>query len=151
MTTTHMPNKTNHGKNIRRFREWGEMGQKALAQELQSATGEEWNQRRISWLEGKESVELELLMQVATVLKVDVKYLQNMTDEAATNYFNTFEDAVTSNGGAIGGSNTNNNCAFNPLDKYAEVVEKNDKLYQALLKEKDEKIALLEKLLSGKN
>jgi len=36
---------------------------------------------------------------------------------------------------------------FNPLDKYIEQIEENKKSYQAPLKEKDEKIALLEKML----
>jgi hypothetical protein len=36
---------------------------------------------------------------------------------------------------------------FNPIDKWIEVVEENKKLYERLLKEKDEKIALLEKAI----
>jgi hypothetical protein len=46
---------------------------------------------------------------------------------------------------------------FNPLEKYVEAIEeiknlntKNQHLYEALLKEKDEKIALLQKVLDGK-
>jgi hypothetical protein len=36
------------------------------------------------------------------------------------------------------------------LDKFLEVVEKNEKLYEALLKSEREKIALLEKMLNEK-
>jgi hypothetical protein len=42
------------------------------------------------------------------------------------------------------------NRQINPVEKWMEVVEENKKLYAALLKEKDEKIALLEKLLEKK-
>lgn len=39
---------------------------------------------------------------------------------------------------------------FNPIDKYVEAVEINEKLYEALLKSEREKIALLEKMLDEK-
>ncbi len=42
------------------------------------------------------------------------------------------------------------NSTFNPLDILMEALEENKKLYKALLKEKDEKIALLEKMLEKK-
>jgi hypothetical protein len=39
---------------------------------------------------------------------------------------------------------------FNPIDKWLEALDENKKLNAALLKEKDEKIALLEKMLEEK-
>jgi len=42
------------------------------------------------------------------------------------------------------------NCHFNPIDKWVEAMEENKKLYEALLKSEREKIALLEKVLAGK-
>ncbi|KAA9036121.1 hypothetical protein FW778_19735 [Ginsengibacter hankyongi] len=47
-------------------------------------------------------------------------------------------------------SNTNCTLNINLLDKYIERVGENKKLYQVLLKEKDEKIALLEKTMGKK-
>jgi len=44
----------------------------------------------------------------------------------------------------------NYQCNFSPLDKYIEAMEENKKLFKHLLKEKDEKIALLEKKLRKK-
>ena len=41
-------------------------------------------------------------------------------------------------------------CTFNPIDKLVEALDENKKLYTALLREKDEKIALLEKFLADK-
>jgi hypothetical protein len=43
-----------------------------------------------------------------------------------------------------------NNCTFNPIDKLMEAVEEIKQLNAALIKEKDEKIALLEKMLVEK-
>lgn len=146
MTTEEMPEKVHHGRNIKRFREMLDMKQEALASEL----GEEWTQRRISLLEQRETVDQETLKLVAKALKVPVKAIENFSEKGAVNYFNTFEDTVTSNGGAIGGPNTNNNCTFNPIDKLMEAIEEIKQLNAALVKEKDEKIALLEKILSEK-
>ena len=44
----------------------------------------------------------------------------------------------------------NYNCTFNPMDKLMEVIEKNEKLYKNLLKEKDDKIGMLQKVNEGK-
>jgi hypothetical protein len=46
--------------------------------------------------------------------------------------------------------NHNHKCNFNPLDKFIDQVEENKMLYAALLKEKDEKIELLQTLLEKK-
>lgn len=140
MTDTDMPKKIHQGKNIRRFREMWDMKQDALAKEL----GGDWTQRKVSLLETKETIEPEILEEVAKALKVPVKAIENFTEEAAYN--------------VIGNTVTNNdNVAFfqynpiiNPVDKWLEAIEENKKLTTALLKEKDEKIALLEKLLAEK-
>ena len=42
------------------------------------------------------------------------------------------------------------NPVFNPLEKWLEALEENKKLYERLLKEKDEMIERLEKLLEKK-
>jgi hypothetical protein len=114
--------------------------QEGLALEL----GDEWNQRKVSLLEQKDVIEQELLDQVAKVLKVPVEAIKNFDEEAAVSYINTFQDNSVSH--VIGNYGTYN---FNPIDKWLEAIEENKKLYSALLKEKDDKIALLEKL-SGK-
>jgi len=138
--------KTIHeGRNVKRFREMLRMKQDALA----SALGEDWNQKKISLLEAKESIEPAILEDVAKALKVPVEAIQNFDEEAAINFigntFNNHENSSTLNGHTI-----NYSPNFNPLDKYVEQVEEIKKLYAALLKEKDEKIALLEKMLDKK-
>lgn len=131
--------KTIHqGRNIKRFREMLGLKQEGLALEL----GEDWNQRKISLLEQKEVIEPELLEQVAKVLKVPVDAIKNFDEEAAINYINTFNDNSVNHG-----ANFNYKCNFNPLDKWAEEIAENRKLYERLLQAEKEKITLLEKLL----
>ena len=113
--------------------------QEALAFDL----GDDWSQRKISILEQKEVIEDVLLEQVAQILKVPVDAIKNFDEEHAVNIIaNTFNDDASAFS-----SIHNYKCTFNPLDKLMEQVEKNEKLYEALLKEKDEKIALMERLI----
>lgn len=127
-----------HGRNVKRFREMLGIKQEALAVEL----GDDWNQRKISLLEQKDVIEPELLEQIAKVLKVPADAIRNFDEEAALNIIsNTFhETAFINNTGTFN---------INPVDKWLEALEENKKLYAALLKEKDEKIILLEKLLGN--
>lgn len=133
-------NKTIHeGRNIKRFREMLGIKQEALA----AALGDDWNQKKISLLEAKDKIETGILEDVAKALKVPIEAIQNFDEENALNVIsNTFHEAAF-----IGSHGTFN---INPLEKWMEVVEENKKLYAALLKEKDEKIILLEKLLDKK-
>ena len=126
--------KIHQGRNVKRFREMLGLKQEAFAAEL----GEDWTQRRVSLLEGKEEIEPELLEQVAKVLKVPVEAIKNFDEEAALNFigntFNNHDNSATVNGYII-----NYTPSFNPLDKMVE-------LYERLLKEKDELIEELKKL-----
>jgi len=136
--------KTIHqGRNIKRFREMQGIKQEALAFDL----GDDWSQRKISILEQKEVIEDVLLEQVAKILKVPVDAIKNFDEEKAVmNIQNNYEGS-NSSATSVGFNNNNIECTFNPLDKLMEQVEKNEKLYEALLKEKDEKIALMERLI----
>ncbi|GAA0526692.1 helix-turn-helix transcriptional regulator [Chitinophaga japonensis] len=140
MTNTDMPNKVHEGRNIKRFREMLGIKQEALAYEL----GEDWTQKKVSLLEQKETIEPDILEQVAKILKVPVDAIKNFSEEAAINIISS---TLHDNAGSI-----NNNCTltFNPVDKWMEVLEENKKLYERLLKEKEEKIVLLEKLVDKK-
>jgi transcriptional regulator with XRE-family HTH domain len=130
-----MTEKTIHeGRNVKRIREILGIKQDALAMELGLS------QQAISTLEQKEKIDDKILNDVAKVLKVPADAIKNMTDEAATNFINTFNDQ----------SGFNYQCTFNPLDKYVEAMEENKKLYERLLKTEREKVALLEKILERK-
>ena len=133
-----MPHKKIHqGRNIKRFREMLGIKQEALAFEL----GDDWNQKKISLLEQKETIEANILAQVAKILKVPTEAFENFDEEAAIAYINTFNDN-SSNHGAIG-NNYNCQLTFNPLDKMIE-------LYERMLQQQKEMIDKLEKLIQGK-
>ena len=134
--------KPNHiGRKISRIRELRDMKQEALAQALGT------NQQAISAMENSETIDDEKLVEVAKALGVSVEAIKNFSDEAAINYFNTFNEAVSD---SSFGSIHNNKCTFNPLDKLMETVEENKKLYERLLQSEKDKIEYLEKLLKEK-
>ncbi len=133
--------KIHQGRNVRRFREMLGLKQEALS----IALGEDWNQKRISLLEAKETLEPEVLAQVAKALNVPEEAIKNFDEQSAVNIItNTFTD-FKDNASAF-----YQNCTFNPLDKLIEALEENKNLYERLLQSEREKNALLEKLLKDK-
>ena len=132
--------KPNHiGRKISRIRELRDMKQEALAQALGIS------QQTISAIENSETVEEERLVEVAKALGVTVDAIKNFSEEAAINYFNSFNEAVHNSH-----FGNNNHCTFNPLDKLMETVEENKKLYERLLQAEKDKIEYLEQILKGK-
>ncbi|MCP1252710.1 helix-turn-helix domain-containing protein [Elizabethkingia sp. S0634] len=143
MIHTDMPNKKIHqGRNIKRFREMLGIKQEALAFEL----GEDWNQKKISLLEQKESVERDILEQVAKILKVPTEAIENFDEEQAVNIISNTASFDNCQQPAF----FNNQPSFNPIDKVVELYDEKIALYERMLKEKDEMMARLEKLIEGK-
>lgn len=136
MITDDMNEKIHQGRNIKRFREMLGIKQDALAVDL----GDDWNQQKISLLEQKESIDEDLLSQVSKVLKVPVEAIKNFDEELAINNINSFYD----------NSAFNFQCTLNPIDKWLEAIDKNEKLYERLLQSEKEKNELLQKLLNDK-
>lgn len=133
-------NNIHEGRNIKRFREMLGIKQEALAADL----GDDWTQRKISLLEQKETIEPALLQQIAGVLKIPVEAFQHFDEEHAVNII-----ANTIDNGAIG-YQRNDSCTFNPIDKLVQFHEEKIALYERMLKEKDEMMARLEKLIEKK-
>lgn len=133
-----MQNKKIHqGRNIKRFREMLGIKQEALAFDL----GEDWNQKKISLLEQKETIEDPLLKRISEVLKIPVEAIENMDNEQAINIIaNTFDNGAILNG-------INYNPSFHPIDKVLQLHEEKIALYERMLKEKDEMTARLEQLI----
>ena len=116
------------GRNIKRFREMKGKKQDALASEL----GGDWTQRKISAIEQMETVEQEILEQIAKALNVTTDLLSNFDEDTAFNVIsNVFNDSAV--------LNANYRCTFNPIDKVVE-------LYERLLQSEKEKNELLSKL-----
>ena len=110
--------------------------QEALALEL----GDDWSQKKVSRMEENERVEDEVLEQVAKILKVPVEAIKNFDETAALNIIsNTFHESAI-----INSTGTFN---INPVEKWIQTLEENKKLYEQLIKEKEERMALFKKLL----
>lgn len=133
-----MEQKIHQGRNIKRFREMLGIKQEALAFDL----GEDWNQKKISLLEQKNVVEEALLQKISEVLKIPVEAFQNFDEEQAINIIsNTFGEHAFSNSFNYGTIN------FHPIEKLVALHDEKIALYERMLKEKDEMMARLEKLI----
>lgn len=134
-----MEQKIHQGRNVKRFREMLGIKQEALALDL----GDDWNQKKISLLEQKEIIEDVLLKKISEVLKIPVEAIQNFDEEQAVNIIsNTFGEHAFSNSFNYGTIN------FHPIDKLVQLHEEKIALYERMLKEKDEMMDRLEKLIN---
>ena len=108
--------KIHQGRNVKRFREMLGIKQEAFATEL----GEDWNQKKVSLLEQKETIEPDLLEQVAKVLKVPVEAIKNFDEEAAIhNIQNNYDSSVINAGPSI-----NYKCTFSPMIKLLNYMKR---------------------------
>jgi hypothetical protein len=113
--------------------------QDALAADL----GDDWNQQKVSLLEQKETIDPALLQQISSALKIPAEAIQNFDEEQAVNIIsNTFNDGSFLNTGHTPTFNVN------PLEKLVQLHEEKIALYERMLKEKDEMMARLEKLIT---
>ena len=97
-------------------------------------------QQTVSNIESNETVDHDQLIKMAKAMGVSAEAIKHLEEDAAVYNIVTTHDQK-------GGNALNYNCTFNPLDKLMEVIEENKKLYEALLKEKEEKVAMLERFL----
>lgn len=112
--------------------------QEALAFDL----GEDWNQKKISLLEQKETVEEDILEKIAQLLKIPVEAIENMDDEQAINIIaNTFHES------SAFAYTANIKPTFHPLEEVLKLHDEKIALYERMLKEKDEMMAKLEPYL----
>ncbi|MFM1972061.1 MAG: hypothetical protein RL185_743 [Bacteroidota bacterium] len=122
------------GKNVKRIREILGIKQDTLAIQMGLT------QQAVSQLEQKETLDSKQIEEIARILKVSPDIIRHMTDEAANNFINTFNDH----------SGFNFQCTFNPLDKYIEAMEANKALYERLLASEKQKLDLLQKVIDTK-
>jgi len=132
-----MEQKIHQGRNVKRFREMLGIKQEALAFDL----GNDWNQKKISVLEQKDIIEDNLLKQISDALRIPVEAFQNFDEEQAVNII-----AHSFDNGAIG-YQKNDTCTFNPIDKIVQLYDEKIALYERMLREKDEMMVRLEKLI----
>jgi transcriptional regulator with XRE-family HTH domain len=138
MMSTATTKKIHEGRNVKRFREMLGIKQDALAADL----GDDWNQQKVSLLEQKETIDPALLQQISSALKIPAEAIQNFDEEQAiTVISSTFND----NAAVV-----NNNPTFHPIEKLVQLHEEKIALYERMLKEKDEMMGRLEKLIERK-
>ncbi len=129
--------KIHEGRNVKRFREMLGIKQDALANEL----GDDWNQQKISLLEQKETIDPTILQQVSAALKIPVEAIQNFDEEQAINIIsNTFDNCNQP-------ASIFYNSTINPVEQLIKVHEEKIALYERMLKEKDEMMRRLERLI----
>ncbi|MEN2489639.1 helix-turn-helix transcriptional regulator [Flavobacterium sp. B11] len=132
-----MEQKIHQGRNIKRFREMLNIKQEALAYDL----GEDWSQKKISMLEQKDTIEESLLRQISAILKIPVEAFQNFDEEQAVNLIScNFSDNSMFNNRIEVFNN-------NPIEEIKKLHEEKIALFERMLKEKDEMMARLEKLI----
>ncbi|MGM5631089.1 helix-turn-helix transcriptional regulator [Apibacter raozihei] len=121
--------KNNHGANVRRWREWRNINQDVLAEEIGVS------QATLSTYEKKEKLEQDILEKIAKALDIPVEAITELEQGAAINIISS---TLHDNSGSIFNQPT-----FNTVDKIVE-------LYEKLLETEKEKVRLLEEVLKGR-
>lgn len=112
---------------------------------LAAALGEDWTQKKVSQLEAKETIEPELIEQVAKALKIPADAIKNLSEDAAINIISsTLHDT------SIANHNHQPVFNFNPIDKWIQLLEENKKLYERLLDSERQKVEILQNQLAAK-
>ena len=142
--------KTNHKVpdrgNIKRFGDMLAIKQDASAIELNRACPEPdketWNQQKISLLEQKETIDAPQLQQLSAALKIPMEAIQNFDEEQAVNIIaNTFNNGSFLNTGHTPTFNVN------PIEEIKRLHDDKIVLYERMIKEKDEMMERLERLI----
>lgn len=128
--------KCNHGANIRRWREWRNVNQDVLAEEIGVS------QATLSGYEKKETLEQEILDKIAVALNIPVEAITELDNAASINIVSS---TLYDKAGSIF-----NNPTFNPIDKVIELYNEKNALYERMLKEKDSVIELLKEIVKDK-
>lgn len=128
--------KCNHGANIHRWREWRNVNQDVLAEEIGVS------QATLSGYEKKETLEQEILDKIAVALNIPVEAITELDNAASINIVSS---TLYDKAGSIF-----NNPTFNPIDKVIELYNEKNALYERMLKEKDSVIELLKEIVKDK-
>ena len=126
------------GRNIRHTRELLDFTQEELAKKMGVS------QQTISSIESSEKVDNEQLKKVAKALGITTDAIKNLEEDATV--YNIIHNSSIS--GTV--SSQNYHCNFNPLDKWAEAIDENNKAVRGVAKKERETVAILKKMTEGK-
>lgn len=128
METTNVK-KSNHGANARRWREWRDVKQDVLADQIGVS------QATLSGYEKKSKLDPDIIEKIAKALDIPEEAITEIGEGTSINIFSgTWQDNANCQ---------NYNPTFNPLEKVVE-------LYERLLKAEQEKVALLQEIIQSK-
>lgn len=133
------------GTNVRRIRQYEGMKQETLANELGV------NQQCISRLEQQPVIKKEYMDKIAAILKVTPEVIENMEETPISIVIenNKFESGSNNTGVGYNGE-VNDNKVIHPVEQILELTKENASLYERMMANEKEKVALLEKLLNEK-
>lgn len=102
----------------------------------------DWNQKKISMLKQRDAIEDNLLRQISGSMKIPVEAFKKFNEEQAINIIsNTFDNCQQP-------ASVFYNSTINHVDQFIKLHEEKIALYERVLKEKDEMMARLEKLIN---
>lgn len=145
MTTTMKveDNRGHDGMKVKRIRELLRVKQISLAHAL----GEDWNQKKVSYLEDKEEIDDKLMQEIANALKVPVEAIKNFDEESTVmNIQNNYEGSNPNSNNSV--SQNIETFNFNPMEKLMEVIDENKKLYERLVQSEKEKVESLQQIIN---
>lgn len=117
--------------------------QESLAFDL----GDEWNQKKVSLLEQKQVIDDQLLEKISEVLKIPVEAFQNFDEEQAVNII---LNTINNSDNAVMHSLYIKYAEINPIEKILQFHDEKIALYERMLKDKEEMMLRMEKLLENK-
>lgn len=120
--------KSNHGANVRRWREWCNINQDTLAEQIGVS------QATLSSYEKKSKLDQEILEKITKALNIPLEAITDLGEDSA---INIVASTLTANDNA---AIFNYYPSFNPIDKIVE-------LYDRLLQSEKEKVEILQEAL----
>ena len=139
--------KVHQGLNVSKIRRYEDIKQEDLAEKLGVS------QQFISQLEKQREIGRDYLVKIAAILKVAPEVIENMEETPVSVVIenNNFEYENGSCSNNIGYSTEFNDYkTIHPVEKIIELSKENATLYERMLANEKEKVALLEKLLNEK-
>ncbi|WP_293713451.1 helix-turn-helix transcriptional regulator [uncultured Parabacteroides sp.] len=139
--------RVHQGANVSKIRRYEGVKQETLAEKLGVT------QQLVSWLEQQREIGKDYLVKIAAILNVAPEVIENMEETPVSVVIenNNFEYENGSCSNNIGYSTEFNDYkTIHPVEKIIELSKENATLYERMLANEKEKVALLEKLLNEK-
>ncbi|GKG73039.1 XRE family transcriptional regulator [Parabacteroides sp. AM58-2XD] len=139
--------RVHQGANVGKIRRYEGMKQITLANELGVS------QQFVSQLEQQKVIGKDYMEKIASILKVAPEVIENMEETPISVVIenNNFENGSNNSGiGYVNENEVNDNRIIHPVEKIIELTKENASLYERMMANEKEKVALLEKLLNEK-